>query len=243
VEDSIMGIINRKLSGSLTAAKYDGFKAFIIDILNSGETAFLDEFMRRVFQLATTGDKSMCAMCAKLLAELTPTFPHLHDKMRTLFAEYRDVVDESLAPPAKGPGDAGATAYYTRRRGRRAYGQFLAALVTHKTLPLAEFQAMVAAAVTSLRITAERAAAVVAAGGSAEEAAEAAEAVAEYVDCLQGMVTSAGGALKADAARTAAWQAQMVALIPTLARMRDTRAKFRVMDIQDFIRRGWRDAA
>ena len=100
-------------------------------ILDSGETDFLKEFMKLVFQKATT-EETFCPLYARLLSELSSTYELLLGEMVILYKEYMAIFDE-VDEDTSVDYDAFVTRT-SQKKYRLGYSQFLAELVKHNVL-------------------------------------------------------------------------------------------------------------
>jgi hypothetical protein len=105
---------------------YVSIKAWLCQLLDSGQTDFLTEFITLVFEKAAS-EVTFCALYARLITELREGFPHLDVEMKRIFAEFMSVFEEANDEPMV----AGTSAYQAflalreRRKYRRGYSAFL----------------------------------------------------------------------------------------------------------------------
>jgi hypothetical protein len=125
VEDRIIGHIRSKLN-KFSLNNYDSIKSFLEQIMNSGETEFISEFMDLLFTKAAS-EEIYCELYARLLLELAGKFPHLRTEIKTIyenflgiFVEARDIPDQSTADYKKFL-DA-----QEKKKFRKGYSHFLA---------------------------------------------------------------------------------------------------------------------
>jgi hypothetical protein len=103
---------------------YDATKSWLSQLLNSGETDFLTDFITLVFEKAAA-EQPFCALYARLITELRAGFPHLSTELQRIFGEFMDIFMEADEP------DIGAAEYKAfvalreRRRFRRGYAAFV----------------------------------------------------------------------------------------------------------------------
>lgn len=131
IDEAILNTIILGKLNKFSQANYDETKQFLCQILDSGETDFLKEFMKLVFQKAA-GEEVFCPLYAKLLSELSTNYSILLGEMVILYREYMSIfseVDESEC------GDYDEFVERTsQKKYRLGYSQFLAELVKHKVL-------------------------------------------------------------------------------------------------------------
>lgn len=127
-------ILNTVILGKLnkfSQANYNEIKEFMCQILDSGEKDFLKEFMKLVFQKATT-EEIFCPLYARLLSELSDKYTILLEEMVVLYKEYMAIFGEVEEAEA-----ANYDEFVTRtsqKKYRLGYSQFLAELVKHNVL-------------------------------------------------------------------------------------------------------------
>jgi hypothetical protein len=102
---------------------YEPIKAWLSQLLDSGETDFLTDFITMVFEKAAM-EKMFCPLYARLITELRSGFPHLDGEMKRIFAEFMGVFVEANEP-AEGPEYKAFLALRERRKYRRGYSMFL----------------------------------------------------------------------------------------------------------------------
>jgi hypothetical protein len=155
MEDRIMGKVRAKVN-KLGYSTYDATKAFMKQILDSGEVDFLDEFMRFVFQKAAT-ETAFCGLYARFLHDLSDEFPHLRKAMVCKFREYTRIFDEASKAP-----DVGTTDYKAfveaqeQKKFRRGYSQFVAELAKMGEVSMEDFRLLVNQVVETIRVCHEK---------------------------------------------------------------------------------------
>jgi len=131
VDDKIMNtIINGKLN-KFSPANYDEIKGFLQQILESGETDFIKDFMLLVFKKAAS-EEIFCTHYARLVAELSTSYTTLKTEMKTLqgkFLEIFEEIDESDAKNYKSFLERNKEKIY-----RLGYSQFLCELANREVL-------------------------------------------------------------------------------------------------------------
>jgi hypothetical protein len=131
IDEAILNTIILGKLNKFSQANYDDTKQFMCQILDSGETDFLKEFMKLVFQKAAS-EEIFCPLYAKLLSELSTNYSFLLGEMVVLYREYMAIfseVDES---------ECGGYDEFVERTSQKkyrfGYSQFLAELVKYKVL-------------------------------------------------------------------------------------------------------------
>lgn len=149
VEDRIIGHIRSKLN-KFSNNNYDGVKSFLEQIMTSGETEFLTEFMDLLFTKAAS-EEVYCALYARLLSELSEKFPFLKTEISNIytnfigiFKEAKDIPDQSTADYKKFL-DA-----QEKKKYRKGYSHFLAEIYNKHLLPSNSMEATISLILNSL---------------------------------------------------------------------------------------------
>jgi len=131
LEDKILNnIINGKLN-TFSPANYEDVKQFLEQILDSGETGFLKDFMLLVFKKAAA-EEIFCPHYAKLLSELSKSYSSLNDEMEKLEHAFMAIFEEVEETECK---DYTAFLELNKQKiYRQGYSQFLAELCHHEVL-------------------------------------------------------------------------------------------------------------
>lgn len=131
LDDKILNtLINGKLN-TFSPANYNDIKSFLEQILDSGETAFIKEFMLLVFKKAAS-EETYCPHYARLLAELSKSYSSLTDEMvslQTKFLEIFEEVSETETDSYKSFLERNSEKIY-----RLGYSQFLSELAHREVL-------------------------------------------------------------------------------------------------------------
>lgn len=134
IQDKILNtVIGNKLN-SFTALTYTDIRDFIYQILDSGETEFIKDFVEKVFKKATV-EELYCALFAKLIAEIAHRYPVMVEEMNKRHAAFLEVFED--VQEGGGEGSLQARAY------RLGYGQFLSELAGQNALEKSRLLAMV----------------------------------------------------------------------------------------------------
>jgi hypothetical protein len=226
VEDRILSKVKGKIN-KIGHSTYDATKAFMQQILDSDETAFLDEFMKFVFQKAAT-ESAFCPLYAKLLHELADEFTYLRKVMVSLFHDYIDIFTEVESAPDVGSGDYRAFLdSQERKKFRRGYSQFVAELVKLGEADIDAFAKILQEIVTVLE----------------KKHTNATDTLLceEYIDCLANLCGCASSILSG-----ASWSAAIKDRISALSKKPraevpgfTNKARFALMDLVDSANRGW----
>lgn len=131
VEETILNtIINNKLN-KFSGSNYNEIRDFLYQIMGSGETDFIKDFMRLVFKKAAA-EEIYCPLYAKLLAELRGTYPVIQTEMTELFRSYLMIFQNM-----KNLSESDYQTFVTKnseKKYRMGYSQFLAELVILEAL-------------------------------------------------------------------------------------------------------------
>jgi hypothetical protein len=137
IEDTILNTIIMNKLNKFSESTYRDIRDFLYQILDSGETDFIKEFMRLVFKKAAA-EEIFCPLYAKLLAELRATYPVIQTEMVELFEKYL-MIFQNL--------DNNQNVDYqsfvvrnSEKKYRLGYSQFLAELVTLEAVDLASLE-------------------------------------------------------------------------------------------------------
>lgn len=223
-----MGKIRAKVN-KIGESTYDATKAFMQQILDSGETGFLEEFMQWVFQKAAM-EPAFCGIYARLLHDLADQFGHLRTEMQSRFRNYTSVFAEAKNAPDVGTKDYLAfVEAQSQKKFRRGYSQFVAELAKLSEIPSEDFRILVEQIVESIQTSV----------GSEDNKV----LCEELVDCLMTMCTACG---KTILAKTT-WMGDcmkhlevVIKAVRTDAPGLTNKARFGLMALQDAHRSGWR---
>ena len=131
VDDKILNtIINGKLN-KFSPANYNEIKAFLEQILDSGETAFVKDFMSLVFKKAAA-EEIFCPHYARLIAELATSYESLKTEMAILHKSFLEIYEEVEESECK---DYAAFVERNKQKHYRlGYSQFIAELAHREIL-------------------------------------------------------------------------------------------------------------
>ncbi len=228
VEDRIMGKVRSKIN-KIGESTYQPTKVFMQQILDSGETDFLAEFMDFVFQKAAT-EPSFCALYARLLHELADQFSHLRTEMQNRFREYTTIFCETEKTPDVGTADyVKFVESQEKKKFRRGYSQFVAELTKLGEVNYADFRSLIESIVGSIQ--------------KVYLVPDNTLLCEEYVDCLSRMCNAGESILSKE--KWANDQIHLLAGISSLPRSSSpglsNKARFALMDLLDFVKRGWKN--
>lgn len=126
-EERMMDRIRDKMN-KFSAMTYAATKAWLSQLLDSGQTDFLTEFVTLVFEKAAAEER-FCVLYARLITELCAEFPHLDVELRRIFDEFLHIFTEAAEEPDVAAAEYKAfVALRERRRYRRGYAAFVGSL-------------------------------------------------------------------------------------------------------------------
>jgi hypothetical protein len=225
--ERIMGKIRGKIN-KLCDDTYDDTKSSISVILDAGETEFISNFIKEVFNCASSQSKIFCELYAKLLHELAEKYDQIRSELNDLFVKYIRVFDA-----AEGKEDVGTEDYMKfleaqkEKQGRKGYSQFIAELVTLGEIDIEQFVNLLYLISVSLT--------------SSVKSEENKLLCEEFAECLKILCVVGRNILKTHA-RTPELL-ENVRKILTLPRGENpgitNKVKFALMDIDELSKRGW----
>lgn len=123
-ESRMMDRIRSKMN-MFTESTYASTKTWLSELLDSGETEFLDGFITLVFEKAAT-EKGLTSLYAKLLVELRMAFAHIDAELQRIFGDFQQIFVLAATEPDVGSEEYGAfIKARERRRYRRGYASFI----------------------------------------------------------------------------------------------------------------------
>lgn len=131
-KDAVLLIILDKLN-KFAPKNYTEIHDFLCQILDSGQTTFMKEFMKVVFEKATR-EEMFCPHYVRLLCELSEKYGTILTEMVNLYREYSLVFDDISETTGGDSHEKVAEKNY-----RRGYSQFLAELVKYNVLDVELF--------------------------------------------------------------------------------------------------------
>lgn len=198
---------------------YAPTKAWLSQLLDSGETEFLTGFITMVFEKAAS-EPPICGLYARLITELRAEFPHLDVELRRIFEEFVAIFQEAREEPPLGTADYEAfVAQRARRKYRRGYAAFIGDVAVLGALSPADVQR-----------TAEQ----MLAGLREAKATEGNQGLCEeYADCLTVLIRRTAALLRPSAPAMVA--AVRAAMDRTAALSLSNKARFALMDLADLL--------
>jgi len=180
-EERMMDRIRDKMN-KFSAITYEATKTWLSQLLDSGETEFLTDFITLVFEKAAS-EQTFCALYARLITELREGFPHLDSEVRRIFGEFMDIfVEAAVEPTADSVEYKAFIALRERRRYRRGYAAFVGEVAKLKVLSVEDVTRTCVVILDGL--------------SQAKIVADKNMLCEEYADCLTALVKSCGTLLK-----------------------------------------------
>jgi hypothetical protein len=217
VEERMMDRIRDKMN-KFSELTYDTTYTWLTQLLNSGETEFLTGFITLVFEKAAE-ESHICALYARLIAELRTGFPHLETELRRIFGEFVAVFAEAAEEPEVGSAQYEAfVAQRKRRQCRQGYAAFIAESARRGALTAADVFVTVNQVLTGIE-SARR-----------DEAKK--HLTEEYADCLKALIGGCKDLLKAN-------RAEMFRVVARIGEAKErspgltNKARFALMDLED----------
>lgn len=137
LNDKILNtVIGNKLN-AFTPLTYNDTRDFIYQIMDSGETEFVKDFIEKVFTKATV-EELYCALFAKLIAEIAHRYPIMYEEMKRYHSEFLKVFED-----VHESGEGSSEKIIKQRQYRLGYGQFISELASLNALEKSQLLAMV----------------------------------------------------------------------------------------------------
>ena len=217
-EERMMDRIRDKMN-KFSAITYDATKTWLSQLLDSGETEFLTDFITLVFEKAAA-ESTFCALYARLITELREGFPHLDVEVRRIFGEFMDIfVEAAEEPTADSVGYQAFVALRERRRYRRGYAAFVGEVAKLKVLTVDDVFRTCGVILDGLT--------------KAKVVADKNMLCEEYADCLTALVKSCVTLLKPTSAPLA--ERVKAAMDRTEAPSLTNKARFALMDVVELL--------
>jgi hypothetical protein len=173
VETKILNQVILNKLNKFGAKNYDDVKSFLQQILDSDEKEFIHDFMLLVFKKAAN-EPLFCPLYAKLISELSLSYPQLYDELIILYNKYLDVFDDITEEQCK---DYEEFVQRNREKFHRlGYSQFLGELTSLGILQLDHLKQLYIKILAQIKLLASN-------GDTKKHLVE------EYVDCLVKMTS------------------------------------------------------
>lgn len=217
-EERMMDRIRDKMN-KFSAITYEATKTWLSQLLDSGETEFLTDFITLVFEKAAS-EQTFCALYARLITELREGFPHLDSEVRRIFGEFMDIfVEAAVEPTADSVEYKAFLSLRERRRYRRGYAAFVGEVAKLKVLSVDDVTRTCGVILDGLM--------------SAKVVADKNMLCEEYADCLTALVKSCGTLLKPTSAPLV--ERVKAAMDRTGSPSLTNKARFALMDVSELL--------
>ena len=133
VENTILNTIILGKLNKFSMQNYNEVKEFITHIIDNGETEMIKCFMKLVFEKAAC-EEMFCPLYAKLLSELSSSYPILLTEMDNLYSQYMIIFEEVTENTTDNYNDF--CKRNVENKYRRGYSQFLAELIKHNVIEI-----------------------------------------------------------------------------------------------------------
>lgn len=217
-EERMMDRIRDKMN-KFSTMTYEATKAWLSQLLDSGETEFLTDFITLVFEKAAA-EPTFCALYARLITELREGFPHLDSEVRRIFDQFMDIFVEAAEEPTADSVEYKAfLALRERRRYRRGYAAFVGEVAKLKVLTVGDVTSTCNIILDGL--------------AKAKVVPDKNMLCEEYADCLTALVKSCTALLKPVAAPLS--ERVKVVMDRTGAPSLTNKARFALMDVGELL--------
>jgi len=217
-EERMMDRIRDKMN-KFSALTYEATKTWLSQLLDSGETEFLTDFITLVFEKAAA-EPTFCPLYARLITELREGFPHLNSEVRRIFGEFMDIFVEAAEEPTVGSVEYQAyVALRERRRYRRGYAAFVGEVAKLKVITVNDVTQTCGVILDGL--------------AKAKVVPDKNMLCEEYADCLTALVKSCGSLLKPVAASLV--EQVKAAMDRTDSPSLTNKARFALMDVGELL--------
>lgn len=140
VEDTILNTILLGKLNKFSQPNYNEIKEFITHIIDSGQNSMITCFMKLVFEKAAS-EEVFCPLYAKLLSELSASYPVLLTEMATLYDQYMEIFEEVADGTDENYNEL--CKRNVEKKYRRGYSQFLAELIKHNVIDTEMFMKII----------------------------------------------------------------------------------------------------
>lgn len=174
-EARMMDLIRKKMN-LFSEQTYDTTKAWLSELLDSGETDFLTGFITLVFERAAR-ESAITNQYSLLLTELRADFPHLAVELNRIFGDFLNIFEEAAHEPDVGTEEYAAfLKLRNHRQYRRGYATFIGDIAKNGALTADDVMRTSTVILDGLY--------------AARAAADKGLLCEEYADCLTALLTS-----------------------------------------------------
>ena len=129
-------IIGNKLN-AFTETTYDDTRDFIYQIMDSGETDFIKDFVEKVFAKATL-EELFCGLFARLIAEIAQKYTGMYTEMQNYHNKFLEIFDD-----VEDHAEADYAVQVKKKQYRMGYGHFLSELAGRNALEKGQLVGMI----------------------------------------------------------------------------------------------------
>jgi hypothetical protein len=162
-------IIGNKLN-AFTETTYNDTRDFIYQIMDSGETDFIKDFVEKVFTKATV-EELFCGLFAKLIAEIAQKYTGMYVEMQKYHNKFLEIFDD-----VEDHAEAEYAVQVKKKQYRMGYGHFLSELAGQNALEKSQLLGMIEKLIGSV--------------WSLSVVEGKTKTVEEFIDCLIRLITS-----------------------------------------------------
>ena len=149
VEDTILNTILLGKLNKFSLPNYNEIKEFITHIIDNGQTDMIKCFMKLVFEKAAS-EEIFCPLYARLLSELSSSYPVLLTEMANLYSQYMEIFEE--VPEEQTENYTEICKRNVEKKYRRGYSQFLAELIKHNVIDVNTFMKIITTIIRQVEI-------------------------------------------------------------------------------------------
>ena len=149
MEDTILNTILLGKLNKFSLPNYNEIKEFITHIIDNGQTDMIKCFMKLVFEKAAS-EEIFCPLYARLLSELSSSYPVLLTEMANLYSQYMEIFEE--VPEEQTENYTEMCKRNVEKKYRRGYSQFLAELIKHNVIDVNTFMKIITTIIRQVEI-------------------------------------------------------------------------------------------
>jgi hypothetical protein len=153
VEDTILNTILLGKLNKFSQPNYNEIKEFITHIIDNGQTDMIKCFMKLVFEKAAS-EEVFCPLYARLLSELSTSYPVLLTEMTNLYSQYMEIFEEVVENQTENYNEM--CKRNVEKKYRRGYSQFLAELIKHNVIDQDTFMKIITTIIRQIELNAVR---------------------------------------------------------------------------------------
>jgi hypothetical protein len=148
LESTIVNTIILNKLNKFSQSNYNEIKDFLMEILASGQTDFLTDFMHLIFTKAAA-EEIYCPLYAQLLKELSAEYPFLIVEMMNIYSKFLEIFDEVSEAECKDNEEF--IAKNREKKYRKGYSQFVTELYKQGILDKESFMKSISKIIQKMR--------------------------------------------------------------------------------------------